>query len=260
MALSDFQREVKSRFMSEPPRIWRRWHEALLEIAPDFLEAYRQAFIAIPWNSGLLSEKDKELIWLAIDVATTHLFRGGAKIHIERAIGEGASAQEVLDIFAIVSQLGLQSYQLGIPMLKEALEKRDGPAVPLDDAYRAERRERFVARIGHWDDWWEDLLEVSPETFEATLAYVAFPWTSGALPPKMKAFIWLAVNASTTHLFLPAIKLGIDLALKHGASKEEIVEVLQLTAVLGIHTFSMSMPILMDALGREIAIPEDIIG
>ena len=148
-----------------------------------------------------------------------HLFHGGAKIHIERAISEGASEQEILAIFAITSQLGLQTYQIGILILKAALEKRDGAVPPAEGAAsNAELKERFVSSMGYWDGWWGDLLEISPETFEATLRYASFPWESGAVEPKVKALIWLAVNSSTTHLFEPGIKLGIDLALKYGAA------------------------------------------
>lgn len=44
-------------------------------------------------------------------------------------------------------------------------------------------------------------------------------------------------------------------ALKYGATKEEIMEVLELTSVLGIHTLTLGVPILVEELkaaGKEV--------
>jgi hypothetical protein len=37
-------------------------------------------------------------------------------------------------------------------------------------------------------------------------------------------------------------------AIRHGATREEILEVLQLTTVMGIHSCNMAIPILMEEI------------
>jgi alkylhydroperoxidase/carboxymuconolactone decarboxylase family protein YurZ len=57
---------------------------------------------------------------------------------------------------------------------------------------------------------------------------------SGPLEPKIREFVWIAVDASTTHLFEDGVRNHITAALNLGATIEEIVEVLELTCDLGI--------------------------
>ena len=67
--------------------------------------------------------------------------------------------------------------------------------------------------------------------------------------------IYIAIDASTTHLYEPGLRQHIQNALRHGASKEEIMEVYELTSVLGIHTCTLGVPVLLEELGRCGATP-----
>ena len=101
---------------------------------------------------------------------------------------------------------------------------------------------RFVAERGYWDSSWEGLLEVSPGYFEAALDLWALPHKSGPLEPKVREFILIAVNSAVTHIHEPGLRIHIRNALNHGASEEELIEVLQLTSILGVHALSMGVP------------------
>ena len=68
------------------------------------------------------------------------------------------------------------------------------------------------------------------------------------MPPKIKELIYIAIDSSTTHLYEPGLGQHIKNALKYGATKEEIMEVFELTSVLGIHTITMGVPVLMKEL------------
>ena len=68
--------------------------------------------------------------------------------------------------------------------------------------------------------------------------------------PKVKELIYVAITSSTTHLFEPGIAVHAQNALEHGATIDEIMEVFQLTSVLGIHTLTVGMPVLMEELER----------
>jgi hypothetical protein len=52
-------------------------------------------------------------------------------------------------------------------------------------------------------------------------------------------------------MFVPGIEAHTRAALDAGASKEEILEVLALTSVCGIHSISCGLPVLMEVLGEK---------
>lgn len=109
-------------------------------------------------------------------------------------------------------------------------------------------REKFIEERGYWNEFWEGLLSLDEEFFEAYLNFSAVPWRKGVLEPKIRELIYTAIDASTTHLYEPGLRQHIRNALGYGASKEEIMEVLELTSVLGIHTCTLGVPVLMEEL------------
>ena len=112
-------------------------------------------------------------------------------------------------------------------------------------------KEKFIKERGYWSEGiWGQVLSLDPDFFEAYLNFSAVPWKKGVLPPKIKELIYIAIDASTTHLYEPGLRQHISNALKYGATKEEIMEVLELTSVLGIHTCTMGVPILVEELKK----------
>jgi alkylhydroperoxidase/carboxymuconolactone decarboxylase family protein YurZ len=49
-------------------------------------------------------------------------------------------------------------------------------------------------------------------------------------------------------MYLPGVRQHIQAALQLGATKQELMEVLELSATLSIHVFSTGLPILMGVL------------
>jgi alkylhydroperoxidase/carboxymuconolactone decarboxylase family protein YurZ len=95
---------------------------------------------------------------------------------------------------------------------------------------------------------WPEFEEVDPEFFERYLELASHPWRNGPLPPKIKALIQLSVDAAATHLYEPGVRRNIQRALDLGASPAEIVETLELTATMGIHSCNTGVPILLEEL------------
>jgi alkylhydroperoxidase/carboxymuconolactone decarboxylase family protein YurZ len=62
--------------------------------------------------------------------------------------------------------------------------------------------------------------------------------------------ILIAINAATTHLYGPGVRRHIQNALKAGASMEEILETIQLTTVMGIHSCNLAIPILTEEVSK----------
>lgn len=95
-----------------------------------------------------------------------------------------------------------------------------------------------------WNPMWDMLKEMDPDYLEAFLRFRAVPQRNGPLPQKVKEFIFIAINAATTHLWAPGLRRHIRNALRAGATKAEILEVIQLTSIMGIHSMALAAPIL----------------
>ena len=76
--------------------------EAMLRLSPDIFTGFFD-YCAIPWRSGTVRARIKELAALACDAAPSHRFRPGFRVHLKNAIalGIGRSAiMQALDIAA----------------------------------------------------------------------------------------------------------------------------------------------------------------
>jgi alkylhydroperoxidase/carboxymuconolactone decarboxylase family protein YurZ len=227
---------------------WSELWDGVLELSPDFFAAYSE-FSSVPWRHGTLPPKIKELIYVAIDASTTHLYNPGTRVHIANALKQGATRDEVMEVLEIVSVLGIHTMSTGLPILIDELRKagrgsdvKEGPLTEEQERLKQE----FIDNRGYWNPVWEQLLQHSPAFFDAYSRLSSVPWQHGTLEPKIRELIYVAIDASTTHLYRPGLRTHIRNALGHGATVDEIMEVLQLTSVLGIHTITEGVPVLLD--------------
>jgi alkylhydroperoxidase/carboxymuconolactone decarboxylase family protein YurZ len=235
---------------------WNAFWDGLLELDADFFETYMN-FSAVPWEKGTLEPKIKELIYVAIDASTTHLYEPGLRQHIQNARRYGATTEEIMEVYELTSVLGIHTCTLGVPVLLDEL-RLAGVASdngPLDDR-RLQLKSEFETTRGYWNPFWEGLLRLDPTFFEAYLVFSAVPWKNGTLEPKIKELIYIAIDASTTHLYEPGLRQHIQNALRYGATTQEIMEVYELTSVLGIHTCTLGVPVLLEELANEEAWPD----
>ena len=106
---------------------------------------------------------------------------------------------------------------------------------------------------GDWNPLWEQFRELDADFLEAYLAFRSVPQNSDVLPQKTKELILIAINAATTHLYGPGVRRHIQNALKAGATQAEILETIQLTTVMGIHSCNLAIPILLEVVARGAA-------
>lgn len=232
---------------------WSDLWDGVLRLSPEFFEAY-SAFSSVPWKHGTLPPKVKELIYVAVDASTTHLYNRGTRIHIANALKQGATRDEIMEVLQIVSVLGIHTMSTGLPILIDELRKSGRGAEVMEGPLTAEQetlKQEFVASRGYWNPVWEQLLLHSPEFFEAYSRLSSVPWKHGTLAPKIRELIYIAIDAATTHLYLPGLRTHIRNALGHGATVAEIMEVLQLTSSIGIHTVTEGVPILLEESGLK---------
>jgi alkylhydroperoxidase/carboxymuconolactone decarboxylase family protein YurZ len=109
------QRYVADRGALPPPL------EPVLRLDPAYVDAYR-AMSAIPVRRGNLSPKTVELILIALDASTTHLYAPGTRAHIRNALAVGATPAEILATLELTSTqavagtlLGFDEIRLGDP-------------------------------------------------------------------------------------------------------------------------------------------------
>ena len=102
-----------------------------------------------------------------------------------------------------------------------------------------------------WNSLWTLLHDWNPDFLEAYLALRNVPIRNGPLPAKFKELILVAINAATTHLYAPGVRRHIQNALQKGAMPDEILEVIQLTTLLGIHSSNLAVPILAEEVAER---------
>jgi len=72
------------------------------------------------------------------------------------------------------------------------------------------------------------------------------PWRSGFLSRKLVELISIAVNAACTNLNREGTRRHVRRALEAGATRDEILTVLEMASVMSIHSCSLGAPILLE--------------
>jgi alkylhydroperoxidase/carboxymuconolactone decarboxylase family protein YurZ len=248
MASGTRQQQLRDEFV-DLRGYWSESLETLLEADEAFFEAYLR-FAAVPWRDGHLEPKVKELVLVAVDAAATHLDGEGLRRHIRNALAEGATREEVLEVLELTSTLGIHASTVGVPLLLEALDGAGRRAPQPLGEHEARLKAEFEARRGYWNAFWDGLLELDADFFEAYLDFSSLPWTRGVLEPKVKELIYTAFDASATHMYVPGLRQHIENAIGYGATAGEIMEVFELASTLGIKACTLGVPILLEELER----------
>jgi alkylhydroperoxidase/carboxymuconolactone decarboxylase family protein YurZ len=125
-------------------------------------------------------------------------------------------------------------------------------ATPLTTGDTDKRRARPARAprqaTGNWNPDWEPFAKLDPAWTEKVIAMAIAPAVAGVLDAKTIELIGIALDASCTHLYAPGVRRHIQRALKFGATREEIIAVLQLASMQGLHTMCVGAPILLDEL------------
>lgn len=124
-ALTEYQEQLKEDFTRQRGYWNPTWNE-MLELAPEMFDAYTE-FSSHPWRTGHLSPLEKELLYIAFDTSSTHLYKVGLKLHIENALGYGGTPQQILEVMEIAVLIGMKAVTVGAPILQEALAALDAP-------------------------------------------------------------------------------------------------------------------------------------
>ena len=256
--------DLKAEFMNTFG-MWDESWSVLLNTTPSFFAAYTK-FASTAWRTNHLEPKVREFLLIATSSSTTQLHRPAIAAHIRNALRLGATADEIVEVLQLTSVLGIHSCAIGVPILIDEARQR-GLAGNLEaaavDPARVKLKEEFIAARGFWTDFWEGVLALSPSFFTSYLEMSSLPWIQGKLSPKVKEFIYIAIDAATTHLHEPGLRVHVQNAFKHGATSEEIMDVFEVISTIGIYSCTVGLPLLLDALadgaaGQSYSPPETL--
>ncbi len=109
-------------------------------------------------------------------------------------------------------------------------------------------KERFIEGVGYWEPGFDAVLRRDPEFFEVYRDWARYPHETGGLDAVEKEFVLIAAYGQVTHCRSAGIRRHVGRAFEAGASFDEILEVLQIASVLGMHSYMIGAEIMDDAL------------
>jgi alkylhydroperoxidase/carboxymuconolactone decarboxylase family protein YurZ len=169
------------------------------------------------------------------------------------ALENGASAQEIIEVLELATAQGLNGCNLGVEILVEELAiAGHDTALPHGELSAEQNRLRtdYQARFGDWPDFCDHLLRLDPGYFAVMFDLLSVAPPANGLDPKSRGLIALALSACFTSLNPHGLRLQIRRALKSGTDQREILQVLQMTAHLGVHACTVGVPLLLEAIGE----------
>jgi alkylhydroperoxidase/carboxymuconolactone decarboxylase family protein YurZ len=205
---------------------------------PRYVDGYRH------WQRGselgALKPHVRELIGMAVNASVTTLNLSGMRRHLRYALEHGATRRQVLEALELVSVVGIHCFNTAAPIVLEefgvtATDLSARHTTPEQDAIRVE----WERRRGRWPESFTNWTKLAQEFIAGYGDYSSAPWDSeDGLEPKEREFILVAMNAVTTHLFLGGIRFHTRSAIEHGATQEELLEVLAVSSLISMQTFS----------------------
>ena len=238
-------------------RIYGQAHAAfaaVVEMDPAIVEGMVEMADAVD-KRGALTPRERSLISLALAASPTHLKADQTRMHIADALRKGATKAEICEVLELASVLGIHGFIPGVLLILEKfgglenVKKMLGP----DAEARAEKaKAAFLAKRGMMGDIWEANCWLAPDFVTAYATYSGVPWTTDALPPKMKEFIYITIDLSPTHGDTGGAAYHMGRAMdEFGATLSEVLEVLEVIGLFGFQTHMMALPILKEELAKQ---------
>ena len=189
--------------------------------------------------SAALSPRMKELVLVALHATVTALNPGIVRRHVERALSAGASPRDVLDVMVTIVGISNHALYFAVPVLMRELKAAGHPEAeppPITPELQAVKDE-FVRVRGVWNEQRDVIVRTMPEYFAALAELSTEPWKNGSLTDKERELVCIAIDCTVTHMYEPGLVIHIRQALKHGASRAEILEVFHLAALTGLEGY-----------------------
>lgn len=109
----------------------------------------------------------------------------------------------------------------------------------------------FISERGYWRSWNEFLLQHNPEFLKNYATYAGYPARKGPLSPRMVELIYIALDASATHLFPNGLATHLELAFKSGATTDDVMDVFVILATQGVGIVHQATDLLNNIYGIQ---------
>ncbi|MFT3752512.1 MAG: carboxymuconolactone decarboxylase family protein [Paludibacter sp.] len=226
---------------------------AVAELDPEISAAFIN-MAQVTAQRGALAPKYRALISMCLSASVTHLKEKHTRMHMAHALKLGATKAEICEVLELASVLGIHGFIPGIQILVQemgGLQQIKAMATPAQHQAAEDAKAFFLAARGYMGDIWEANCYLAPAFVKAYATYSGVPWKSQALPGKIKEFIYIAIDLSPTHGDIGGATFHMNASMsKHGATLDEVLEVLELIGLMGFQTHLLSLPILKEELTR----------
>jgi alkylhydroperoxidase/carboxymuconolactone decarboxylase family protein YurZ len=101
---------------------WNTAWDPFFTLDPVWTDAFMATGAGI-YRSGTFTPKEVELLSIAFDASYTHMYAPGTRRHIKGALAAGATMEEIMEVLKLCVVQGVQSCNLGVPILAEELER-----------------------------------------------------------------------------------------------------------------------------------------
>jgi alkylhydroperoxidase/carboxymuconolactone decarboxylase family protein YurZ len=101
---------------------WNAAWDPFFELDPVFTDQFMAMGGGI-YQSGVMTPKEVELLSIALDASFTHTYAPGIRRQIKNALKAGATVEEIMEVLKLCVVQGVQTFNLGLPILAEELER-----------------------------------------------------------------------------------------------------------------------------------------
>ena len=233
--------------MSDPPAATDPF-DAVRDLDPAFLEVFT-TMAEVPQRSGHLTPRVRAFVALAVDANITHFEPEGIRRHVREALAAGATPEQVMEVLECAATVSVHALNVGVPVLRQVLVERGVRLAPGElSQHQTQLKQEFTRERGYWNATWDAVLELAPDMFEAYTAFSAHPWRTGHLTPLERELVYVAFDTSATHLYETGLKLHVENALTHGATAEQVLEVMEIAALIGMKSVVLGASVLREEL------------
>ena len=218
---------IKDFFIAERG-YWRPWAETMLEVSPGFLEQYAR-YAGYPARTGPLTQRMVELIYVALDTSSSHLFASGLETHMRKALEAGATQADIFDVLHLVAVQGAASACQAADILAEVagtdgLQDLDAHLKARIDELGPEHALTMHA-VARMDSGYAAVL----------LDFIEHGRPVGGLEPGERSLVQLALHACFTAFNPDATRQIVVTGLAQGLSRAAMLQAIQLGAHLAVH-------------------------
>lgn len=225
---SDMTREQIKEFFVEQRGYWRPWTETMLDASPGFVRQYAQ-YAGYPARTGPLTQRMVELIYVALDASSSHLFESGLQTHMKRALEVGATQADIFDVLHLVAVQGVASTCQAADILAELTGLN--AAAPIEEKLQS-RMDRLGAAYALP---LAAMARLDPGYVETLLNFLEEGQPRDGLSQAERSLIQLALHACFTAFNPGAIRQIAGTGLSQGLTCPELMQAIQLGAHLAVH-------------------------